>query len=211
MLQRQTFSTASLFAKFKRRSTYKPSLTPLPSSPEPREEEGHPRYDPKRFYSVSPGDLVADGRYSIIAKLGWGAGSTVWLAEDLQYFTTSPRYVAINFGNASSERRRRDQLGISQRLQGGCSHNKARELVREPVRHFELTTALGTHLCFVYQPLRMTLMAFRDSFPDRKMPFSQLKLFAYLLLRALDYLHSQCQVIHCGKTPPCLQLRSLFL
>lgn len=34
------------------------------------------------FYPVSPGDVVAEGKYSMIAKLGWGRNSTVWLAEE---------------------------------------------------------------------------------------------------------------------------------
>lgn len=34
------------------------------------------------FYPVSPGDVVAEGKYSMISKLGWGRNSTVWLAEE---------------------------------------------------------------------------------------------------------------------------------
>lgn len=34
------------------------------------------------FCPVSPGDVVAEGKYSMIAKLGWGRNSTVWLAEE---------------------------------------------------------------------------------------------------------------------------------
>lgn len=34
------------------------------------------------FYPVSPGDVVAEGKYSIVSKLGWGRNSTVWLAEE---------------------------------------------------------------------------------------------------------------------------------
>lgn len=34
------------------------------------------------FYPVSPGDVVAEGKYSVISKLGWGRNSTVWLAEE---------------------------------------------------------------------------------------------------------------------------------
>lgn len=34
------------------------------------------------FYPVSPGDVFAEGKYSMISKLGWGRNSTVWLAEE---------------------------------------------------------------------------------------------------------------------------------
>jgi serine/threonine protein kinase len=49
------------------------------------EEERIPGYDPKRFLPVNPGDLLGD-RYKILAKLGWGTTSTVWLAQDTQRY-----------------------------------------------------------------------------------------------------------------------------
>lgn len=62
----------------------------LPHIDQPFEEETVPDYDPRHFCKVAPGDVVGDGRYSIISKLGWGRFSTVWLAEDLRrYLFTS--------------------------------------------------------------------------------------------------------------------------
>ena len=34
--------------------------------------------------AVAAGEVVGNGRYSMIGKLGWGRTSTVWLARDLQ-------------------------------------------------------------------------------------------------------------------------------
>lgn len=51
----------------------------------PVEEEGIPGYDSKYFYPVNPGD-VFHNRYEMVAKLGWGASSTVWLARDTQRY-----------------------------------------------------------------------------------------------------------------------------
>jgi len=59
-------------------------LTKLPPTGQPLEEEALADYDPNHFCHIAPGDVVADGRYSIIAKLGWGRSSTVWLAKDLE-------------------------------------------------------------------------------------------------------------------------------
>lgn len=47
------------------------------------EEEQVPLYDPKHFYPVNPGDLFHN-RYKMLAKVGWGTSSTVWLARDTQ-------------------------------------------------------------------------------------------------------------------------------
>ena len=48
------------------------------------DEEGNPDYDPRRFYPARIGDTIQ--KYQIISKLGWGTGSTVWLAKDTKWF-----------------------------------------------------------------------------------------------------------------------------
>lgn len=35
------------------------------------DEENVPRYNPEAFYPASPGDVL-DGRFELLAKLGWG-------------------------------------------------------------------------------------------------------------------------------------------
>jgi serine/threonine protein kinase len=45
------------------------------------EEDQHPDYASRRFYPVRVGEIIL-GRYRIVSKLGWGASSTVWLAQD---------------------------------------------------------------------------------------------------------------------------------
>jgi serine/threonine-protein kinase SRPK3 len=59
------------------------------------EEERVSGYDAKQFYPISLGDIL-HGRYKILAKLGCGSSSTVWLAKDtsrynLAQFCTSYR------------------------------------------------------------------------------------------------------------------------
>lgn len=48
------------------------------------DEEGNPDYDPRRFYPARIGDTIQ--KYQIVSKLGWGTGSTVWLAKDTNRF-----------------------------------------------------------------------------------------------------------------------------
>jgi hypothetical protein len=48
------------------------------------EEETLSFYDPRMFYPVQIGDVFRE-RYQVVAKLGWGAHSTIWLCHDLQY------------------------------------------------------------------------------------------------------------------------------
>lgn len=48
------------------------------------EEEKLPTYDRTSYYPVNIGDVVG-GHYQVVAKLGYGSTSTVWLARDLKY------------------------------------------------------------------------------------------------------------------------------
>ena len=50
---------------------------------DPIEEETLPRYCPQHYYPVHIGETF-DNRFLIVAKLGYGASSTVWLARDTQ-------------------------------------------------------------------------------------------------------------------------------
>lgn len=50
---------------------------------EPIDEELLPGDRLSRFHPTKPGELL-DGRFKTIAKLGFGAGSTVWLAKNMK-------------------------------------------------------------------------------------------------------------------------------
>lgn len=46
------------------------------------EEEELPSYVPGDFYPVTIGEIFVE-RYQVVAKLGFGISSTVWLCRDL--------------------------------------------------------------------------------------------------------------------------------
>lgn len=46
------------------------------------DEEISPGYNPKHYYPARPGQTLANS-YQLLVKIGWGAGSTVWLARDI--------------------------------------------------------------------------------------------------------------------------------
>lgn len=54
------------------------------------DDEGADGYRKGGYHSVTVGE-VYNGRYTVVAKLGWGHFSTVWLCKDMQ----SGRYVAM--------------------------------------------------------------------------------------------------------------------
>lgn len=48
------------------------------------EKQSLPRYHERRYYPVKIGDVFKN-QYRVIAKLGYGAYSTVWLAWDQRF------------------------------------------------------------------------------------------------------------------------------
>ena len=52
------------------------------------EEEENSNYDFGRFYPARVEEVVQ--RYQIVSKLGWGTGSTAWLAKDINRFAQCP-------------------------------------------------------------------------------------------------------------------------
>ena len=43
------------------------------------------RYGPGGYHPLGLGDVLKDGRYKILHKLGWGGYSTTWAAKDHKY------------------------------------------------------------------------------------------------------------------------------
>ncbi|CVL04859.1 related to serine/threonine protein kinase [Fusarium proliferatum] len=151
----------------------------------------------KYFHPTRSGDVL-DGRFKAIAKLGFGAGSTVWLAENLKFskFWSSdiPRYVSIKIptidSNASGESKRSKLITSTNPSHPGLS------FIRLPIDEFQLEGPEGTHFCLVYKPMRETLYHWQRRLPQQRLPLPLFKSYAFLTLQALDYLHAECHLIH---------------
>ncbi|KAJ4004822.1 hypothetical protein NW766_011556 [Fusarium irregulare] len=169
------------------------------------EEEESPRYYPERFYPITTGQVL-NGRYQVAVKLGCGSSSTVWLARDLNPFPIprrifakdipkdiwnwrwfQERYVAIKVNALSLKDPQvpdEDELEILEHVAKLLSDS------------FELETAYGVHSCLVMEALREPLWLYRRRFVVGYIPPGALKILLRQILRALDYLYSECHVVH---------------
>ncbi|KAI8971037.1 kinase-like domain-containing protein [Trametes punicea] len=167
------------------------------------DEETIPWYDPKDFYPVRLGEVFRS-RYQVIGKLGFGAYSTVWLCRDL----VEHRYAAVKVCAQNAVPIKRE-LAAFQHLNSlpEIDHD-GRQCVRHALDHFELTpeytdpSESGDHVarrpfhCIVYEPMSMSVWAYRKNMVRRRLPLPLVKGVAKMVLLGLDYLHSHAKLIH---------------
>lgn len=66
------------------------------------DEERYPNNVPQDYYPAKPGETLGD-KYQLLAKIGWGTSSTVWLARDLtRYASFLPQSCSMLIGAAGS-------------------------------------------------------------------------------------------------------------
>ncbi|PYI31501.1 kinase domain protein [Aspergillus indologenus CBS 114.80] len=162
------------------------------------EENQSPNYDPRKYYPARAGETIAR-RYRILSKLGWGANSTVWLAKDTSRWLWQPnRYVTLKITNCgeAEQRSANEEVEISRYISQLQSNHQGRAYVRLVCDSFRIHGALGEHLCLVFDPLREPLWLLGKHLGRNGVPTAVLKPFLKMVLQGLDFLHSECHLIH---------------
>ncbi|KAL6918397.1 hypothetical protein FSST1_009892 [Fusarium sambucinum] len=170
----------------------------------PVEEEKTPNYHANRFFPIHLGQIL-DGRYQVATKLGYGANSTVWLARDLTRWRWShEKYVAIKV-NATKQPSRQtpleNELDIMTHIAQVDPQHKGWHFIRKLSDSFTLQGTSSIHDCLVLEALREPLWLYRGRYIGGVVPPDILKILVQMILHALDYLHSECCVIHTDLKP----------
>ncbi|KAL1587940.1 hypothetical protein WHR41_03408 [Cladosporium halotolerans] len=158
------------------------------------EEERLQGYKAEDYYPVHLGE-VFNSRYQVVAKLGFGTASTVWLCRDLQQNVLITLKVCVLGANTSQE------VAISHHFRSidhgqhpGIAH------LRVALDQFQVQSPSGTHQCLVFPALGMNLGQLRDLFEDRALDKTLLQRFLLIILTALDLMH-QAGVVHTDLSP----------
>ena len=113
----------------------------------------------------------------------------------------STRYVTLKITNSGAEEKKaaEDELEISQFISRLQSKHEGLRYIRLARESFQVPGVLGDHLCLVFEPLREPLWLLGRHLGSVGVPSNVLKAFLKVLLQGLDFLHSECHIIHTGK------------
>ncbi|PYH38424.1 kinase domain protein [Aspergillus neoniger CBS 115656] len=174
------------------------SLSTTTSIPqhEPVDEELSPGYNPKHFYPAKPGEVLAD-HYRLLVKIGWGSGSTVWLARDVaRYRWQTERIVALKILNNNNPKGADHERRIEEHIAQQTLSHRGRPVIRSYLESFELAGPIDKHLCLAYEPAREPFWLYQRRFEGDRFTLPMLKAYILIILAGLDYLHSVCKVVH---------------
>lgn len=73
--------------------------------------------------------------------------------------------------------------------------------VRKLLDSFKVQGVNGNHICLVFEPLRETLERYCRRWENGVMPPQIFKIVLQEVLQALDYLQTDCRLIHTGMYP----------
>lgn len=93
----------------------------------------------------------------------------------------------------------KDELEISQHIFNIQTVHEGRSCVRLIQDSFTVSGPFGEHLCMAFEPLREPLWLLGRHLGTVGLPSTILKAFLKLVLKGLDFLHSECNIIYTGK------------
>ncbi|PQK17463.1 hypothetical protein BB8028_0007g06580 [Beauveria bassiana] len=114
------------------------------------------------------------------------------------------RYVALKMNavnRRSGQNTAENELAMLKHISSVNKNHQGWNFVRRLSGSFTIDGAIGTHLCLVLEPLREPLWLYCRRFVGGVIPVDVLKIIMQMILHGLDYLHSECQVIHTDLKP----------
>lgn len=162
------------------------------------EQESREDYGKGGYHPVKIGDLFL-GRYHVTRKLGWGHFSTVWLCWDLE----DTRYVALKIVKSAQHftETAKDEIKILKAVRDGDPENPKRNKTVQLLNDFKITGVNGTHICMVFEVLGHNLLKLILKSNYRGIPLANVRSITRQVLEGLDYLHTECQIIHTDIKP----------
>mmetsp|Transcript_57509 Transcript_57509/g.136820 ORF Transcript_57509/g.136820 Transcript_57509/m.136820 type:complete len:618 (-) Transcript_57509:71-1924(-) len=178
------------------------------------DDEGADGYRRGGYHVVTVGE-VYNQRYRVIAKLGWGHFSTVWLCHDVEY----SRFVAMKVQKSAPHYTEAayDEIELLAEVAKRGSAREWEATQNGPLGHlfpcvpftgvvqlldyFEHYGANGKHVCMVFETMGPNVLALIKRYNFKGVPLHIVRKVATHTLIGLDYLHRVCGIIHTDLKP----------
>ncbi|KAK4202212.1 kinase-like domain-containing protein [Triangularia verruculosa] len=159
------------------------------------EEEEFSPFSHGLFYPVRIGD-VYNSQYQILGKLGYGTTSTIWLARNL----LSHQHVTLKI--YTRDRDHSDEFNLYSQINKANPSHPGSKFMRTAIDLFTIPQPGGKeHQCLVLKPAWRNWNQLTAFFPDNRFAPYLLKPGLQQLFQALDYLHTECKLIHTDIKP----------
>lgn len=158
------------------------------------EEEHFNEFKSGQYYPVNIGEILAS-KYQVVGKLGFGTTSTVWLARNLQ--DSNNRYVALKV--YTRDRGHEDEFQMLEAIGKTNPSHPGYRHVRTALDLFQLHRPGGDHSCLVQRPMWESWKDLLRRNGSGRFSEPLLKAGLKHLFMALDYLHSECKLVHTGE------------
>lgn len=112
------------------------------------------------------------------------------------------QYVALKIANSTPavQEAARREISVSEQFLAAETTHPGRQYVRPVLDSFEIDGPSGTHICMAFEPLRQPLwMLGQQSGLTSLVQPNTIKALLPSVLKSLDFLHSECRLIHTGK------------
>lgn len=181
------------------------------------DDEGADGYRKGGYHVVTIGE-VYNARYRVLAKLGWGHFSTVWLCEDARerrFVAMKVQKSAPNYVDAAYDEI--ELLSQSANPEGGARQAWEQEQLSSLadllpcasavsgvvtlLDQFEHTGPNGKHVCMVFEIMGPNVLALIKRYNFKGVPLDVARKVAAHTLIGLDYLHRVCNIIHTDLKP----------
>ena len=158
------------------------------------DDEGKDGYKKGGYHPVKLGEIY-NNDVVVVRKLGWGHFSTVWCAWDRK----RSRQVALKVQKSASHytEAAMDEIEFLHKA-ASIDHPGSHQVVRlwDSFKH---EGPHGKHVCMVFEPMGPNLLALIKHYHYRGIPMEIVRTITRQVLEGLDFLHTQCSIIHTGR------------
>ncbi|KAF4992692.1 hypothetical protein FGRMN_7005 [Fusarium graminum] len=124
-----------------------------------------------------------------------------WLDEKYVAIKVKTRKKSSKCSSADNE------VKIMRRIAQTNPKHKGWQFVRKLIDTFPIEGISGNHTCLVLEPLREPLWLYCSRYAGGVIPPEILKILVQMILHALDYLHSECSIIHTDLNPDNIMIK----